>query len=168
MKLETKRLILRDFTTEDFDSLFEILSDADVMKYYPKPFDAEGVKSWIEWNLKNYKKYGFGLWAVCLKNSGKLIGDCGMTMQNIDSQQLPEIGYHIHKDFWQQGFASEAACAVRDWAFKNTQFDSLYSYMKYSNVPSIKTALKIGMKKLKEYPDEKNGTTCVFTIQFEK
>ena len=78
MKLETKRLILRDFITEDFDSLFEILSDEDVMKYYPKPFDAERVKDWIDWNLQNYKNYGFGLWAVCLKDSGKLIGDCGI------------------------------------------------------------------------------------------
>ena len=112
MKLETKRLILRDFITEDFDSLLEILSDEDVMKYYPKPFDSERVKGWIEWNLENYKKYGFGLWAVCLKDSGKLIGDCGITIQNIDGKLLPEIGYHIHKDFWQQGYASEAAVAV--------------------------------------------------------
>ena len=47
--------------------LFEILSDAEVMKYYPKPFDAECVKGWIKWNQENYKNYGFGLWAVCLK-----------------------------------------------------------------------------------------------------
>lgn len=46
---------------------------------------------------------------------GKLIGDCGITIQNIDGELLPEIGYHIHKDFWRQGFATEAATAVRDW-----------------------------------------------------
>ncbi len=65
-------------------------------------------------------------------------------MQNIDGEQLPEIGYHIHKDFWRQGFATEAAAAVRDWAFENTKYDCLYSYMKYLNVPSYKTAQKIG------------------------
>ncbi|MBR5867791.1 MAG: GNAT family N-acetyltransferase [Spirochaetaceae bacterium] len=164
MQLETKRLLLREYKIEDFDALYEILSDADVMKYYPKPFDAERVKGWIEWNLDNYRKYGFGLWAVILKDSGKLIGDCGITIQNIDGEQLPEIGYHIHKDFWQKGFASEAASAVRDWAFSNTKYSYLYSYMKHTNIPSIKTAQKIGMKKLKEYPDEINGTTCVFRI----
>ena len=168
MQLETKRLLLREYKIEDFDALYEILSDADVMKYYPKPFDAERVKGWIEWNLDNYKKYGFGLWAVILKDSGKLIGDCGITIQNIDGEQLPEIGYHIHKDFWQKGFASEAASAVRDWAFANTKYSYLYSYMKHTNIPSIKTAQKIGMKKLKEYPDEKNGITCVFAIQLKK
>ena len=67
MHLQTNRLILRDFTDEDFDALFEILSDSEVMKYYPKPFDAERVKGWIIWNQDNYKNCGFGLWAVCLK-----------------------------------------------------------------------------------------------------
>ena len=114
MHLQTNRLILRELTDEDFDSLFEILSDPEVMKYYPKPFDADRVNGWIKWNQENYKKYGFGLWAVCLKDFGKLIGDCGITIQNIDGELLPEIGYHIHKDFWRQGFATEAAAAVRD------------------------------------------------------
>ena len=140
MLLQTARIFLRELTDEDFDSLFEILSDAEVMKYYPKPFDAERVKDWIEWNFQNYKQYGFGLWAVCLKDSGKMIGDCGITIQNIDGELLPEIGYHIHKDFWRQGFATEAAAVVRDWAFENTKYDCLYSYMKYLNVPSYKTA----------------------------
>ena len=67
MQLETKRLLLREYKIEDFDALYEILSDVDVMKYYPKPFDAERVKGWIKWNQENYKNYGFGLWAVCLK-----------------------------------------------------------------------------------------------------
>lgn len=67
MLLQTARIFLREFTYDDFDSLFEILSDAEVMKYYPKPFDAERVKGWIKWNQENYKNYGFGLWAVCLK-----------------------------------------------------------------------------------------------------
>ena len=89
-------------------------------------------------------------------------------IQNIDGKLLPEIGYHIHKDFWQQGYASEAAAAVRDWAFENTKYDCLYSYMKYSNVPSYKTAQKIGMKKLKEYPDEKNDVSFAFGISREE
>ena len=64
---QTARIFLREFTYDDFDSLFEILSDTEVMKYYPKPFDAERVKGWIKWNQEDYKNYGFGLWAVCLK-----------------------------------------------------------------------------------------------------
>ena len=153
MILETDRLILREYVEEDFDALFEILSDTETMQHYPAPFDENKTRNWINWNLDNYKKYGFGLWAVVLKETGEFIGDCGITLQNIDGEQLPEIGYHIHKDYWRKGYAREAASAVRDWAFANTAFDTLYSYMKYTNVASYSTAASIGMTKIKEYPD---------------
>ena len=84
MILETERLILREYTWADFDRLYEILSDPETMAHYPKPYDAAGVRRWIEWSLDNYEKYGFGLWAVELKETGAFIGDCGLTMQNID------------------------------------------------------------------------------------
>ena len=106
------------------------------MKHYPKTYDAKMTKDWIEWNIQNYQKYGFGIWAVVLKETGVFIGDCGLTIQNIDGEFLPEIGYHIHKKYQKQGFGSEAAKTVRDWAFKNTKYDCLYSYMKYTNVGS--------------------------------
>ena len=56
MEIETKRLILREFTAKDFSALFEIVSDPETMQHYPKPFDKEKTKKWIEWNLQNYKK----------------------------------------------------------------------------------------------------------------
>lgn len=164
MIIETERLILRDFTFEDFYSLFEILSDKETMKHYPKPFDKEKVKSWIQWNINNYKQYGFGLLAVVLKETGEMIGDCGITIQNIDGELLPEIGYHIHKKYWRNGFGSESARAVRDWAFENTKYECLYSYMKYTNIASYSTAIANGMKKVKEYSDEKNKISYAYAI----
>ena len=152
--LETERLILREYTTEDFDSLYEILSDKENMSHYPKPYDENGTRRWLNWSFDNYSKYGFGLWAVELKETGQFIGDCGITMQNIDGIQLPEIGYHIHKRYWRRGFGKEAASAVRDWCFNNTEFDAVYSYMTASNVPSYSTAVSVGMKRIKEYYDE--------------
>ena len=121
--LETQRLLLREYTSDDFDALYEIMSDAETMQHYPAPFDEARTRRWIEWNLENYAKYGFGLWAVVLKETGEFIGDCGITIQNIDGEMLPEIGYHIHKKYWRRGFAKEAARAVRDWAFQNTDYD---------------------------------------------
>ena len=97
MMIETERLKLREYTFDDFDSLYEILSDEETMEHYPEPFDKEIVSGWIQWNIDNYAKYGFGLWAVVLKKTGEMIGDCGITIQNIDKELLPEIGYHIHK-----------------------------------------------------------------------
>lgn len=167
MVIETKRLILREYTLDDFDKLYEILSDPITMKHYPKPYDAKGTKRWINWNLDNYQKYNFGLWAIILKDTGIFIGDCGLTIQNIDGELLPEIGYHIDKLYWQNGYGKEAAIAVRDWAFNNTKYNALYSYMTTTNVASYSTAKSIGMKRIKEYKDE-NENLYVYCITREE
>lgn len=163
-KIETKRLLLREYTFDDFNALYEIMSDPETMQHYPAPFDEDRTKRWITWNLDNYEKYGFGLWAVVLKETNEFIGDCGITIQNIDGEMLPEIGYHIHKKYWRHGFAKEAARAVRDWAFQNTQYDTIYSYMKYTNVGSYSTAIANGMRKVKEYDDPPNTISYAYAI----
>lgn len=154
MQLETERLILREFTPDDFDALYEILSDAETMQHYPKPFDEAKVRYWIDWNLENYQVYGFGLFAVVLKESGQLIGDCGITMQNIGGKIKPEIGYHIHKKHQRKGYASEAARACRDWVFENTPFNMIFSYTKYTNVGSYSTAMANGMSLQYKFEDQ--------------
>ncbi|MDD6326850.1 MAG: GNAT family N-acetyltransferase [Lachnospiraceae bacterium] len=164
MRIETERLFLREYTMDDFDALYEIVSDAETMQHYPAPFDEEKTKGWIRWNLDNYEKYGFGLWAIVLKETGAFIGDCGISIQNIDGEMLPEIGYHVHKKYWRKGFAKEAARAVRDWVFENTNYDIVYSYMKYTNVGSYSTAIANGMKKVKEYADPKNTISYAYAI----
>ncbi len=167
MILETERLFLREMTMGDFDSLYAVLADPEIMQHYPYSFDEERVRSWIERNMKRYTDDGFGLWAVCLKDTGEMIGDCGLTLQNIEGQMLPEIGYHIRKDQQRKGYAKEAAAAVRDWAFGNTEYPALYSYCKYTNVGSFKTAESIGMHFEKEYEDEANKITHVSVIRRE-
>ena len=164
MVLETKRLFLREMNEDDYDALYSVLADSDTMQHYPYTFDEKRVKNWIEKNIERYRVFGFGLWAVCLRETGELIGDCGLTMQNINGTICPEIGYHIRRDCRRKGYAGEAAKAVRDWAFSNTDYPTLYSYCKYTNVPSIKTAESIGMQFVCEYPDETNGTTHVSSI----
>ena len=72
MIIETERLILREYTLDDFEALFEIMSDPETMQRYPAPFDKDGTMKWITWNLENYKEYGFGLWAVTLKKRENL------------------------------------------------------------------------------------------------
>ena len=164
MILETQRLYLREMTDDDYAALYAVLADSDIMQHYPYSFDEARVRSWISRNRERYGRDGFGLWAVCMKDSGEMIGDCGLTLQVIDGQQLPEIGYHIRRDQQRRGYAREAAAAVRDWAFANTAYPALYSYCKYTNEPSWRTAEAIGMQFLKEYPDEANGITHVSVI----
>ena len=168
MRLETKRLILRELTMKDFDELYEILSDPQTMQHYPAPFDQERVRNWIIVNQQRYQTLGFGLWGVVLKETGELIGDCGITMQNIHGQMLPEIGYHIRRNLWRRGYASEAAQACMDFIFTRTSFNSVYSYMKYTNEASYGVALKNGMIFIEEYDDPINTRTRVYAITREE
>ena len=162
--METERLLLREMTKTDLDALYRVLGDADNMKYYPCPFDRAGTLGWIRRNMERYRIFGFGLWAVCLKETGEVIGDCGLTMQMINGQIKPEIGYHIRADMQRKGYAREAAVAVRDWTFGNTPFRVVYSYMKAENEPSAKTARSYGCRLVDEYSDETGETTKVFAI----
>ena len=167
MRIDSERLFLREMTMDDFDALYKVLADKEIMQHYPYSFDEERVRAWIQRNMDRYKEFGFGLWAVCLKETGEMIGDCGLTLQNIEGEMLPEIGYHIRAGQQRKGYAREAAAAVRDWAFANTDYPALYSYCKYTNVPSYKTAEAIGMHFEKEYPDEANGITHVSVLRRE-
>lgn len=153
MIMETARLILREYTHADFDGLRDIITDAETMKFYVRPYDENGVNRWLDWCINSYAENGFGLWAIELKENGEFIGDCGIALQNIDGEILPEIGYHINKNHWQKGYAKEAARAVRDWLFENTKYECTYSYMNRENVASYSTASSIGMTKVKEYND---------------
>lgn len=166
--LETERLILREMIEEDLEALYKILGDSDIMQHYPYTFDKTRVKEWINKNIERYQIFGFGLWAVCLKETGEMIGDCGLTMQLINGQIKPEIGYHIRRDKQRKGYAKEAAIAVRDWVFKNTPFHRIYSYMKHTNIASTQTAISYGCKQIDEFADEVNEITKVFAISREE
>ena len=164
MKLETQRLILREMTPEDFDALYAVLADSDIMQHYPYTFDETRVRNWIARNMERYRTDGFGLWAVVLKETGEMIGDCGITLQNIHGETLPEIGYHIRKDQQRRGYASEAAAACMAYAFETLRFPAVYSYMKYTNAASYGVALKNGMHFVEEYDDPDNTKTRVYKI----
>lgn len=162
--IHTKRLVLRELNMNDYDALYVVLADSDIMQHYPYTFDEQRVRNWVTRNIERYRIFGFGLWAVCLKETGEMIGDCGLTMQNVNGFIKPEIGYHIRKDMQQNGYAKEAASAVRDWTFENTTFNEISSYMKYTNVPSARTTMSWGCHQVEEYEDEENEKTKVYAI----
>lgn len=149
--LETNRLELRKLKLDDWDELSKILSDEESMQYYPHPFSHEEVLNWIKWNLAGYEKYNHGLWAVILKENHCFIGDCGITMQEVEGDFIRELGYHINKNYCGRGFATEAAIACKNYAFQTMKLDKLYSYMKTDNIPSRRVAEKVGMKWQKNF-----------------
>ena len=164
MVIETERLMLREMKDDDFQALYKVLADTEIMQHYHYAFDENRVRNWIKRNIERYQVFGFGLWAVCLKATGEMIGDCGLTMQIIKGEIKPEIGYHIRADKQRKGYAKEAAIAVRDWTFNNTPFNIVYSYMKHTNEASAQTAMSYGCKQVDNFFDEVNGITKVFAI----
>lgn len=157
--LETNRLILRELAPEDQDELSKVLSDADAMRYYPHPFSKTEVAGWIRWNMDHYRKYGHGLWAVIRREGGVFLGDCGITMQEIEEKELPELGYHIIPAYGGRGYATEAAAACAAYAFETLGMDVLYSYTSPANRPSRRVAEKIGMKEAGRFRKEIGGQT---------
>jgi len=144
--LKTPRLVLREFVPADADALALVLSDPKTMRYYPAPYDRAGVEQWIERNIRRYAADGVGLWAMVLRESGDLIGDCGIIRQQVDSESLYEIGYHLRLDHWGKGLATEAARACREWGFKTLNSDRLISLVRPENIPSQRVAERNGMK----------------------
>jgi RimJ/RimL family protein N-acetyltransferase len=148
--LETERLVLRELVLSDADALALVLSDPETMKYYPAPIDQNGIQQWIERNLRRYAEDGVGLWAMMLKETGDIIGDCGVIRQPVEGERLYEIGYHLRRDLWGQGLATEAAIACREWGFANLNVDRLISLIRPENVPSRRVAERNGMTIWKE------------------
>jgi [ribosomal protein S5]-alanine N-acetyltransferase len=148
--IETKRLLLREFTSEDVQALAHILSDSETMRFYPSPLDQIGVVDWIERNRLRYKKDGHGLWAMVLKLTDELVGDCGLTGQVVDGNREIEIGYHVRRDWWGQGLAPEAALACQDYGFRQLSVNRLISLIRPENLPSRRVAEKMGMSLWKQ------------------
>jgi RimJ/RimL family protein N-acetyltransferase len=148
--LDTKRLLLRELIPEDVDSLALVLSDAETMRHYPAALDRAGVVAWIERNQRRYAEYGYGLWAMVLKSSGEVVGDCGLTRQNVDGTDEIEIGYHVRRDLWCQGYASEAARACQVYGFSRLGAERLISLIRPENKASRRVAEKNGLMLWKE------------------
>ncbi|MFL1677299.1 GNAT family N-acetyltransferase [Paenibacillus dendritiformis] len=149
--IETPRLFLRPFDDEDATSLHPVFSDPETMaSYYPAPFSYQQTQAWIQRNQARYANDGYGLWAVCLKDTGQVIGDCGLINQNVDDKTEVEIGYHLNKAYWSKGYASEAAAACKEYGFNRLRLNRLISIIAPQNAASIRVAERIGFSKEKE------------------
>jgi len=150
--LETKRLILRPMQAADIDKLLIIFTDLKVMAAFDSPpFDWEQMSRWLQRNLDHQEEYGYGLFSVILKTNGLLIGDCGLEVMEVDGTRAAELGYDFRSDYWNQGFATEAASAVRDYAFDVLELPQLISLIRVKNTASQRVSEKIGMGRISEF-----------------
>lgn len=115
------------------------------MYAYEGAFCDQEVKEWLERQISRYRRWGFGLWAVVLKENDEMIGQCGLTMQPWKGQELLEIGYLLRRDCWHRGYATEAAQACRDYAFEVLQAKEVCSIIRDTNTASQRVALRNGM-----------------------
>ena len=120
----------------DIHPLLTSFGDPIAMQFYPATKSRAQVLDWIEANRARYATDGFGLWAVELRATGDVIGDCGITLQPVEGVVVPEIGYRIVRSEWGRGFATEAAMTCRDWFFASTAGQRVVSIVDPANVAS--------------------------------
>jgi RimJ/RimL family protein N-acetyltransferase len=144
--IETARLLLRPMEPGDMDALLSIFADPKVMAAFSAPpFNQEQMQAWVQRNLQHQEQHGYGLFSVILKSEGVLIGDCGLEQIVVDGVSFAELGYDFRSDYWNQGYATEAATAVRDYAFQTLHLPQIVSLIRVGNQASRRVAEKIGM-----------------------
>ncbi len=146
IRIETPRLVLRSMQSSDFDALLLIFTDPKVMaSFAAEPFTSEQMHGWLQRNLDHQAEFGYGLFSILHKPDGLLIGDCGLEQMELDGVRVAELGYDLRSDYWNRGIATEAAAAVRDYAFNVLQLSRLISLIRVGNVASRRVAEKTGM-----------------------
>jgi RimJ/RimL family protein N-acetyltransferase len=122
-----------------------MLQDPVAMVAYEGPFSDAGVTSWLDTQLEYYQHDGYGLYAMVLRDTGEMIGQAGITWPVIDGQRLPEIGYHVKRAYWHQGYATEAAIACSDHGFTTLDLPEVFSQVRDTNISSMNVAIRVGM-----------------------
>lgn len=143
--LETGRLILRELVESDKQALHRILSDPEVMTFYPEVADWKLTEYWYEKIRARYEKFGRSFFAVELKSEGEMIGICGLLDQFVEDVPFLEVGYLFAKAWWHKGYATEAARCCRDEGFLAHNADQIISLIDPENRPSIHVAERNGM-----------------------
>jgi ribosomal-protein-alanine N-acetyltransferase len=166
--IETERVLLRPFCLEDIERFAEICANPKVMRYIGdgNPVSREVIAEKIpEW-IALYEKQTYGLMALIMKATNKLIGFCGFIHQIVDEIEYVELGYRLDEAYWEQGIATEAAVAVRNYAFNVLDIPMLIAIIHHKNDASKRVAKKIGMKLMKQ-TNFKNALVDVFCLKRE-
>jgi RimJ/RimL family protein N-acetyltransferase len=147
MELTTKRLRLRLWRDEDLPAFAALNSDPRVMQYMPKLLDRAESDAFAERIKENFARTGFGLWAVEVTGTADFIGFTGLSVPRFEARFTPcvEIGWRLAFDYWGHGYATEAACAARDYGFSQLGLKEIVSFTVTANQRSRKVMERIGM-----------------------
>src|SRR5205809_6488690 len=145
-RLETPRLLLRPLQASDVAVLIALWADPDVTSYMGGPRETGTVRRILEDELRTGSADAFGFYPVVEKTSGRVIGDCGLTKKDVDGRDEVELVYVFAADAWGQGYATEAACALRDYARGPLKVRRLIALIDPENTASARVAEKVGMQ----------------------
>ncbi len=149
---ETKRLLFRKITEDDFDTWLEFCEYPDSLKYIfsqqqlAEADPVERCKTWFTRVFHRYEKGLGGMNALIDKQTGAFVGQCGLLIQTIDGIEELEIGYSLMPNHRGKGYATEAAQKCKDFAFELNFRDSLISVIHVENDASAKVAIANGMQ----------------------
>ena len=147
MEISTKRLTLRPVRAGDEKAIHEYAGDPDIAMMFYLPNDTfEETAAFVkknaeEWESENQTNFEF----VILLN-GKIIGGCDCDLGHSEDRSYATLGWIIHKDYRNRGYASEAASALLDFAFKNLKTDKVYAQCDINNQASFGVMRRIGMQ----------------------
>ena len=143
--ITTARLVLREMTMDDLPAMRAIVQDEQTMYAWGHAWSEEDTVAGLEKQIRAYQEDGYGRWAVVLKETGAVIGMCGLLWWETDKEKVPEIGYLFNRAYWHNGYAAEAAVACKKYAFDVLGFDEVFSLIKDNNYPSMNVAIRMGM-----------------------
>ena len=161
----TERLAFRAMTMADLDEVTAVLSAADPVLVDRPARDRDDAVRWIEWQQRNYAEHDFGLWVV-ETHDGTFVGDCGLTVQDVEGTPHVEVGYHVVPELRRLGYASEAARAVRDCAAAHG-IGHLVALIRPENTPSQGVAQGLGME-LERTAYVHGGDALVFGMRLRR
>ena len=147
IEIETLRLNLRQWRQEDRPAFARINADPTVMKYYPSVLSVKESNAMAKKMELLIHKQGWGFWAVEKRDNKEFMGFVGL---NKPAYQLPvtpcvEIGWRLAKEYWGCGYATEAANACLNVAFKQLNLSDVYSFTSVTNIKSQAVMQRIGM-----------------------
>lgn len=147
MFLTTKRLIIRDFSTQDLEPLSSILGNEEVMRFsVAGPLSLEQTRDYLQHRIMgHYAKHGFGLWALMDKEEKRLVSLAGLMMQEVDGEELVELGYRLDPAYWGKGLAIEAGASIAEYGFNELGIEKIISIIDPENKRSLNVAARIGM-----------------------
>lgn len=158
MYLETKRLILRKFEEADYERLFLLDSNQEVMKYVGMPTlsKAEESKEVVKMIMQQYEDNGVGRLAVIEKESELLIGWSGLKLNTSEVngyQNFYELGYRFLPETWGKGYATESGKASLEYGFNDLKAEIIYAYAHSENMASNHILKKLGFEKTGEFTE---------------